>query len=62
MLRGESGQGHRPWEIRARHGGIDDLSDTAESAANIAGRKHTLASAAALAINALEHPAVIAAV
>jgi hypothetical protein len=28
VLREKSGQGHRPWEVRARHGGIDDLGST----------------------------------
>jgi predicted ATPase/class 3 adenylate cyclase len=53
MFRDISGQGHRPWEIRARHGDRDylDLHSSADSAA--AGRQHTLASAASMAIDAL---------
>jgi predicted transcriptional regulator len=53
MFRDISGQGHRPWEIRARHGGTDylDLHSTADFKA--AGRRHTLASAASMAIDAL---------
>jgi predicted ATPase/class 3 adenylate cyclase len=53
MFRDISGQGHRPWEIRARHGDRDylDLHSSADSAA--AGRRHTLASAASMAIDAL---------
>ena len=54
MPRDKSGQGHRPREGRARHGEIDNLGEIAESAAAIAGRQHTLAPAAALAIDALE--------
>ena len=53
MLRETSGQGHRPWEVRARHGTIDDLASADEQAAVSAGRAHTLASAAALAIREL---------
>ena len=54
MLRDKSGQGHRPWEVRARHGGIDSLGSTAAPAAAAAGRQHTLASAAGVAIRALQ--------
>jgi predicted ATPase/class 3 adenylate cyclase len=54
MLREESGQGHRPWEVRARHGDIDNLGSTAAPAAAAAGRRHTLASAASVAIRALQ--------
>jgi hypothetical protein len=53
MFREMSGQGHRPWEIRARHIETDylDLHSTADFKA--AGRQHTLASAASMAIDAL---------
>jgi predicted ATPase/class 3 adenylate cyclase len=55
MLREKSGQGHRPWEVRARRGGIDDLGSTAAPGAAATGREHTLASAASSAIRALQH-------
>ncbi len=52
-LRAASGAGHKPWEVRARHGGdfdIDVLGDpTTARQAIIRGRQHSLASAAALA-------------
>ena len=59
MLREKSGQGHRPWEIRARHGEFDSLDLGAADGSAAAGRRHTLASAAGLAIRALHdtrHP------
>ena len=56
-LRHRSGQGHKPCEIRARHGDIDDriapLSPAAHEAALAAGRQHTLESAARAALDAL---------
>ena len=56
-LRHRSGQGHKPWEIRARHSDIDDriapLSPAAREAALTAGRQHTLESAARAALDAL---------
>ena len=55
-LRRRSGQGHRPWEVRARHGEIEEqlkLADSMRDAALEAGRRHTLASASALAISSL---------
>ena len=52
-LRKTSGAGHKPWEVRARHGGDYDanvLGDTeAVREAITRGRLHSLASAAALA-------------
>ena len=60
-LRHRSGQGHKPWEIRARHGDIEDriapLSRAAHEAALSAGRQHTLESAARVALDALATPA-----
>jgi non-specific serine/threonine protein kinase len=56
-LRHRSGQGHKPWEIRARHRDIEDriapLSPAAREAALDAGRRHTLDSAARVALDAL---------
>jgi predicted ATPase/class 3 adenylate cyclase len=56
-LRRTSGAGHKPWEIRARHGDIEDriapLSAAAREAAISAGRQHTLESAARTALDAL---------
>ncbi|MEY2423096.1 MAG: hypothetical protein QOI95_3163 [Acidimicrobiaceae bacterium] len=56
-LRHRSGQGHRPWEIRARHGDIEDriapLTPAAQEAALAAGRQHSLESAARAALDAL---------
>ena len=56
-LRRRSGVSHKPWEIRARHGDIDDrvapLSPAVREAALTAGRQHTLESAARVAIDAL---------
>ena len=53
-LRRRSGVGHKPWEIRARHGDIEDriapLSPAAHEAALDAGRQHTLESAARAAL------------
>src|SRR4029079_616446 len=56
-LRRRSGVNHKPWEIRARHGDIEDhiapLSPAARDAAFSAGRQHTLESAARAALDAL---------
>jgi non-specific serine/threonine protein kinase len=56
-LRRNSGAGHKPWEIRARHGDIEDRIATASPAAHeaalAAGRQHTLESAARVALDAL---------
>ena len=56
-LRRTSGASHKPWEIRARHGDIEDriapLSPLAREAAIDAGRQHTLESAARAALDAL---------
>ena len=56
-LRHRSGQGHKPWEIRARHGDIEDriapLPPAVREAALTAGRQHTLESAARAALDAL---------
>ena len=52
-----SGTGHKPFEIRARHGDIEDriapLAPAAREAAISAGRQHTLESAARAALDAL---------
>ena len=54
-LRDRSGQGHRPWEVRARHGPIEDRIPVgaALTAARASGRGHTLQSAAAFAQDVL---------
>jgi hypothetical protein len=56
-LRHRSGHGHKPWEIRARHGDIEEriapLSPAVHEAALAAGRQHTLESAARAALDAL---------
>jgi len=56
-LRRTSGAGHKPWEIRARHSDIDDriapASRAAREAAFAAGRRHTVESAARVALDAL---------
>ena len=56
-LRRRSGANHKPWEIRARHGDIEDriapLAPTAREAALNTGRQHTLESAARAALDAL---------
>jgi predicted ATPase/DNA-binding XRE family transcriptional regulator len=56
-FRGQSGQGHRPWEIRARLGDLEDRIGTPAAAAapEPAGRRarYTLAVAASLATEAL---------
>jgi predicted ATPase/class 3 adenylate cyclase len=56
-LRHRSGQGHKPWEIRARHGDIEDriapLPPAVHEAALTVGRHHTLESAARAALDAL---------
>ena len=56
-LRHRSGQGHKPWEIRARHSDIEDriapLPPAVHEAALTAGRQHTLESAARAALDAL---------
>ena len=57
-LRQRSGQGHRPWEIRARHGAIEQLipalPEGTAAVVMAAGRRHTLASAARTALDALD--------
>jgi hypothetical protein len=53
MFRDISGQGHRPWEIRARHGEAHYLNLQSTADFKAAGRQHTLASAASMAIDAL---------
>ena len=56
-LRVRSGQGHRPWEVRARLGAIEDLMSSVaaadEEAARRSGQDHDLRSAADLALVAL---------
>jgi predicted ATPase/class 3 adenylate cyclase len=56
-LRRTSGVSHKPWEIRARHGDIEDripaLAPDARDAALGEGRQHTLESAARAALAAL---------
>ena len=56
-LRRRSGTTHKPWEIRARHGDIEDriapLPLDVHEAALTAGRQHTLESAARVGIDAL---------
>jgi hypothetical protein len=55
-LRRRSGQGHRPWEVRQRHGAIEErlALDPDQRERSIAlGRRHTLASASALALDSL---------
>ena len=55
-LRRQSGQGHRPWEIRARLGNLEDriaIPNAAASAPAPAGRDYSLSAAASLAIRAL---------
>ncbi|HEY2331104.1 MAG TPA: hypothetical protein VGH94_04235 [Acidimicrobiales bacterium] len=56
-LRQRSGAGHKPWEIRARHGDIEErialLSPARREASLSAGRRHTLESAARVALDAL---------
>jgi hypothetical protein len=55
-LRRRSGQGHRPWEIRARLGNLEDRILTPSAAASTptpAGRECSLSEAASLAIGAL---------
>jgi hypothetical protein len=63
-LRQRSGQGHRPWEIRARLADLDDGVVTpiaaAESAAH-AGRQYDLSAASELATRALRSLATSAA-
>jgi predicted ATPase/DNA-binding SARP family transcriptional activator len=57
QLRHRSGQGHKPWEIRARHGDIEDriapVSPAVHEAALNKGRQHSLESAARAAFDAL---------
>jgi predicted ATPase/DNA-binding XRE family transcriptional regulator len=55
QLRRQSGQGHRPWEIRARLGNLEDhiVTSSTASAPAPAGREYTLSEAAALAVGAL---------
>ena len=55
-LRRQSGQGHRPWEIRARLGNLENRIATLDAAASPpapAGRDHSLPAAASLAVRAL---------
>ena len=55
-LRGQSGQGHRPWEIRARLGNLDGplVTDALPASGQAwAGRSYTLAEAASLTVSAL---------
>jgi predicted ATPase/class 3 adenylate cyclase len=55
-LRRQSGQGHRPWEIRARLGNLEDhiaLPSSTASAPAQAGREYSLSAAASLAVGAL---------
>lgn len=57
-LRRQSGQGHRPWEIRARLGPLEDrivaTGSTVSGAAHDAGRQYTLSAASSRAIRALQ--------
>jgi hypothetical protein len=52
-LRRQSGQGHRPWEIRARLGNLEDRIATASTPAP-AGGDYSLPAAASLAVRALQ--------
>jgi predicted ATPase/class 3 adenylate cyclase len=55
-LRRQSGQGHRPWEIRARLGNLEDRIGTRGAAASLPahpGREYSLSVAASLAVSAL---------
>jgi len=55
-LRRQSGQGHRPWEIRARLGNLEDhiaAPGGAASAPAQTGREYSLSAAASLAVGAL---------
>ena len=55
-LRNLSGQGHRPWEVRTRHGAIEDellLEPDRFATAWSRGRQHTVASASTLALEEL---------
>jgi predicted ATPase len=52
-LRDRSGQGHRPWEVRARNPKVAALLDGLVSQATPDQRPHTLASAATAALEAL---------
>jgi predicted ATPase/class 3 adenylate cyclase len=56
-LRQRSGHGHRPWEIRARRGAVEDLISPlppdVNAAAVAAGRRHSLTSGAQAAIDSL---------
>jgi predicted ATPase/class 3 adenylate cyclase len=56
-LRRQSGQGHRPWEIRARLGNLENhiaAPGGTPSAPTQAGREYTLSAAASLAVGALQ--------
>jgi predicted ATPase len=56
-FRHQSGQDHRPWEVRTRHGAIERqlrLEPDQLSAAWARGRQHTVASASELALGELE--------
>jgi len=55
-LRRQSGQGHRPWEIRARLGNLEDRIVARSAAASLPahpGRDYSLSAAASLAVSAL---------
>lgn len=55
-LRRQSGQGHRPWEIRGRLGNLENRLATPNAAASAAappGRDYSLSAAASLAVRAL---------
>jgi hypothetical protein len=55
-LRRRSGQGHRPWEVRQRHGAIEErlaLDPDDRVRAIALGRRHTLESASTLALESL---------
>jgi predicted ATPase/class 3 adenylate cyclase len=55
-LRRQSGQGHRPWEIRAQLGNLADRIATpnAPASAEAPGRAYSLSAAASLAVRALQ--------
>ena len=62
-LRSRSGQGHRPWEVRARLGTLEhlmpDLSAREQEAIWEAGLRHDLASASGLALTSLRRVAAM---
>jgi len=56
-----SGQGHRPWEVRNRHGAVEDQLDLSPDELALVwerGRQHTVASASDLALTALNSACV----